>query len=152
MNQCVKSFWFFEGCFNVLIIFCVTSHTFWANTNSRQKFEERFWKVAEELSQFEGIFFICEGKKNRYKGYIFSTFENSCHSLHGNSKVLIFNHSPCNDKQNNMSLMSLAFAKVTSVTWEKQVYCTGKIWCSAIYDTRAMSDMHLKTLFQRYKY
>ena len=38
---------------------------------------------------------------------IFSTSENSCHSLHKYCNSLIFKLSPCNDKQNAMSLMSL---------------------------------------------
>ena len=74
---------------------------------------------------------------------IFSTSENSCHSLHEYCNPLIISSSWCNDKENSISLMSL-LNRVTSVTWEKQAHYTEKRWYSTIYETRAMSDMSLR--------
>ena len=75
-------------------------------------------KLLKNWGKHQGVLEIREEE-------IFSTFENSLHSLHDAYNLLIINTSPCNDKQKAMSLMSLLessdisdMRKTSTLHWE----------------------------------
>ena len=99
--------------------------------------EEVFGKVAETWRRFyispsrfslEKVKRIYRNPKNGWiSSFIFSRFENSCHSLHGCYNCLIINFPACNDKQKR---------HVTNVTFRS----------SDISDMIKIATLHGRTL------
>ena len=88
---------------------------------------------------------------------LFSTIKNTLHSLHNYHKLLIYNASQCNDKQNDMSLMSLIFQKwhqwhdknkhITLGNTDIQRFMASVQWVQCVFESRKKEKASISASF-----